>query len=315
MADLFITVVIPCYNSANYILDTLSSVLQQDYRDFEVIIVDDGSTDDTAKVIEPFRSRIRYIHQKNSGGPAKPRNVGIQLAQGDLISFFDSDDVMIAGKLKTAAEVFSKQPEIDLLFTNFCSIDVTGNVLKSDYLGSYQEFRRALLPADEPLTGLLRGRELYHELLKANFIGTSSVVVRRAALMEVGGFDESLYNSDDRDMWFKLAWANKTFAFCNKNYHMYRYRTDSVSKQRVHRRFPSVINVLQKQLDHRLTKSERSLIEGRIRAIKIGYAWGLRRAGEYDAALAIYHSVLTESWSWLAARGVLFTLLQRFLPR
>lgn len=107
------SVIIPVYNGGDYIGETIDSILSQSFHDFELIIVDDGSTDDTADVIHGFRdSRIRYFHQPNSGKPASPRNNAIRKSEGDIIFIFDSDDIMLPGKLATTVQCMELAPEL-----------------------------------------------------------------------------------------------------------------------------------------------------------------------------------------------------------
>ena len=95
-----VSVVIPTYNSARYLSETLASVLSQTYTNFEIIVVDDGSMDNTREVVAGLKSpKVKYFWQSNSGGPSHPRNRGIELAQGHYIALFDSDDIMLPAKL------------------------------------------------------------------------------------------------------------------------------------------------------------------------------------------------------------------------
>ena len=94
-----VSVVIPTYNSSQFIVETLESVFAQTYKDYEIIVVDDGSTDNTKEVLQPYTSRIKYIYKEN-GGPASARNVGIKSAQGEYIAFLDSDDRWLPEKLE-----------------------------------------------------------------------------------------------------------------------------------------------------------------------------------------------------------------------
>jgi teichuronic acid biosynthesis glycosyltransferase TuaG len=308
MDALRISVVIPSYNSARYLAATLDSVLAQTPPAFEVILVDDGSTDATPDLVRPYLDHIRYLRQENFGGPSRPRNIGLREARGELIALFDSDDVMRPGKLATAAAAFRSCPELMLAFSDFCTVDDAGEVLRPSTLERYQEFRRRLSPATPPLAGTLQGSDLYASLLAANFIGTSSVVVRRSALLEVGGFDETLMNSDDRDMWFRLARAGGIFGFIDTVLHDYRWRPGNVTQRGV-LRFPSVLKVLEAQRPHVSDPEQRRCLQDRIRSVRLGYAWGLRRQGQKAAARAAYREVLGAGWSWQALQGWLLTFL------
>ena len=186
---MLISVIIPVFNSEKYIYQTLTSILNQTYNNFEIIIVDDGSTDNSREIISSIKSKkIKYIlFNENSGGPSKPRNRAILEAKGDLISIFDSDDVMAENKLEETEKLFSKY-NFDFLFTNFRSIDENDNIICDDYLNNYNEFRKLLVRIDKNENCYLLVGDVYIELLKANFIGTSSVVFRRSLFDEIGFF-------------------------------------------------------------------------------------------------------------------------------
>lgn len=109
-----VSVIIPSYNSAFYLLETLDSVLLQSYQDFEIILVDDGSTDNTKEVIQPYLKYINYVYQENKG-PAPARNTGIRGARGKYIAFNDSDDSWLPQKLAIQIDYFQNHPEIGLV--------------------------------------------------------------------------------------------------------------------------------------------------------------------------------------------------------
>src|SRR5436190_15499550 len=114
-----ISVIIPAYNSAAYLPETLHSIVSQSVKDVEVIVIDDGSTDGTAAVAAAFGNTVRGIRVDHSGGPARPRNIGIQAARGELIALFDGDDIMLPGKLEEQQAFLADHPDIPLVFTNF----------------------------------------------------------------------------------------------------------------------------------------------------------------------------------------------------
>ena len=107
MKNSFISVIVPTYNRADLISETIESILNQTYKYFELIIVDDGSTDNTEEVIRKFKdSRIKYIKTDNWGGPARPRNTGIKKTKGEYIAFCDDDDIWLPKKLEKQIRVF-----------------------------------------------------------------------------------------------------------------------------------------------------------------------------------------------------------------
>src|SRR3990172_11149387 len=112
-----VSVIIPTFNCEEYIEETLSSVLFQTFTDFEVIVVDDGSTDNTIKVIKPYLDKISYI-QKDNGGQGSARNLGISLAKGEYLAFLDSDDLWLPDKLSLQVGYMENNPNVSLTFTD-----------------------------------------------------------------------------------------------------------------------------------------------------------------------------------------------------
>src|SRR5258706_9894136 len=120
-----VSVIIPTFNNAPYLVESLNSVLNQSFRNFEVLVIDDGSTDNTAEVLQPYSASIRYIRQ-NNGGPSSARNRGLKEALGQFIAFQDSDDIWLADKLLFQMECFNQHPEVGVVFTGSKRFDADG---------------------------------------------------------------------------------------------------------------------------------------------------------------------------------------------
>jgi len=183
-----ISVVIPTYNHGQFIEEAIESVLAQTYKNLEVIVIDDGSTDNTRQALEKYNKEINYIYQKNIG-VSSARNRGISVAKGELIAFLDSDDAWLPEKLELQADLMSENKSISLVA---CGVYIT------DYLGG---IKREWTPKN-PLThteflGQLR--------IRNDFINSSSALVRRECFKRIGGFDESLQFGEDWDMWLRIA--------------------------------------------------------------------------------------------------------------
>jgi glycosyltransferase involved in cell wall biosynthesis len=183
-----VSVVIPAYNAAWCVRKAIDSVLAQDFHDFEVIVVDDGSTDRTAAVLAAYGDTIRVVSQRN-GGLSSARNAGIRAARGELVAFLDADDWWLPGKLSLQVDLMAARPEVGFSSTAARVEDPKGAVVNiwgcPDWDGSF----------------------LIH-LLKdlACVAGSGSAVVgRRALFQQVGGFDEHLRSLEDIDMWIRLA--------------------------------------------------------------------------------------------------------------
>lgn len=183
-----ISVIIPCYNSAAFVAATLESVFAQTLLPWEIIVVDDGSTDNTLEVLVGFGDRIRLMRRGN-GGPAAARNLGISVAAGDFIAFLDSDDLWGPEKLARQMEEFSRFPEAALVFSEAVMFREEGGVkLPVSRIG---------YTADPT----------FRQLLFGDFIPNSTVVVRRDCLKATGPLDESqeLLGAEDYEYWMRIA--------------------------------------------------------------------------------------------------------------
>lgn len=186
-----VSVVIPAYNAAATLPETLNSVFSQSFTDFEVIVVDDGSTDATPELLAAYGERIRVHRKPNEGKPAATRNLGVGAARGEYMAFLDADDCWEKDKLALQVALLDERPDVGLVYTGDVTIDETGR-------------RLSVNPCPPGATG-----RMYEELSVHNVMVGSSVVVRRRAIVEAGGFDESLTSIENWDLWIRIAreWA------------------------------------------------------------------------------------------------------------
>lgn len=183
-----VSVVIPAYNAAWCVGKAIDSVLAQEYDAFEVIVVDDGSTDDTAAVLAGYHENIRVIRQIN-GGMSNARNAGIREATGEFIAFLDSDDWWMPGKLGRQVELLRAHPKIGFCSTAARVEDPEGRLLNVWQCQTWQgSFLVHLFQSNADVPG-----------------SCSAVMVRRALLQVTGGFDETLRGLEDPDLWIRLA--------------------------------------------------------------------------------------------------------------
>lgn len=187
-----VSVVIPAYNCERFIATAVKSVLEQSYKDYELIIVNDGSTDSTENVISEFRSRIVYVLQKN-GGPANARNAGVTAAKGEYIAFLDQDDAWLPDKLETQVGLFEKNKALGLAYTD-------AYILKDDSFGVYGPKNMRSFQTRPPHRG-----KVFKYLFAQNFVLTSSVMVRRECFKRVGLFDPALVPIEDYDRWLRIS--------------------------------------------------------------------------------------------------------------
>ena len=182
-----VSVVIPTYNNAQFLPEALDSLLSQTFRSLELIVVDDGSTDDTVDVLKPYAGLLRYIRKEN-GGPASARNAGIKHARGELIAFQDADDTWLPEKLQLQVDYLREHPEVGVVFSG--SVFFGTETRQSDCLK--QRFN-------------VNSGMMFDRLLHDHFVGMSSVVIRRSCLDEIGLFDESLIGAEDYNLYLRLA--------------------------------------------------------------------------------------------------------------
>jgi len=184
-----VSVIIPAFNAARYIRSSLMSVLEQDYKNVEIIVVDDGSTDSTREIVQEF-GKVKYLRQLNRGQGAA-RNAGIAVARGDFFAFLDADDLWLPTKLRYQMELFDSQPHLGLVYSDAVSFDQeTGKDL-------WCFSQRCRFYDGDALKPLILG----------DFIPTLTVVIRRAVWETVGGFDETdkLRSREDWDLWLRIA--------------------------------------------------------------------------------------------------------------
>ncbi|MEW6285732.1 MAG: glycosyltransferase [Chloroflexota bacterium] len=186
MENPLVSVIIPNYNHARFLGGAIRSVLEQTYRPVEIIVVDDGSTDNSAEVAAAFGDQIRYIYQTNAGLSAA-RNTGLRAAQGELIGVLDADDMYEPNFLETLVAALQADPEADGVYCGYRFVDEANNPLP-------QIENRPVPPG-----------ELYTALLDGNFFVPESVFLRRRVYDDVGFFDESLRACEDWDVWLRAA--------------------------------------------------------------------------------------------------------------
>lgn len=189
-----VSVVIPAYNAAEYIGETLESVLAQSFSDFEVIIVNNGSTDQTLDVLGEFTDeRVQVISQEGTGGPAGPRNRAIREARGEYIAFLDADDCWHGEKLERQLTFFRDHSECALVATQFVRIDENSVIISDDVLP---------VAIPEPNPG-----DWFERLCQGSFFANSGVMVRRSVITDLGGLDEHPWKTgtEDYDLWLRIA--------------------------------------------------------------------------------------------------------------
>jgi glycosyltransferase involved in cell wall biosynthesis len=201
---MMVSVIIRTFNRAHSIRQAISSALQQTYSDFEILVVDDGSTDDTAQTIQSFAdSRIRLLRHHTNLGVGAACNTGIRAANGEYIAWLDSDDLWCPEKLQRQVDFLRQHREVDAVFTDVCVHDKDIEVPSlTDHM---KAFRR--LADGRPLGSefVVSQRQMYLCLLQEVPIKPTALVVRRGVFDQVGLFDESARSGEDWEFLLRLA--------------------------------------------------------------------------------------------------------------
>jgi glycosyltransferase involved in cell wall biosynthesis len=183
-----ISVIIPTYNRESFIARAIESVLTQTYKDYEIIVVDDGSTDKTKDKVSQYGDRVRYMYQQNLG-PSAGRNLGIRNAKGKYVAFCDSDDRFLPEKLEKQMDYILKHPDCPFLYTWYNQVNHNGEI---------DQIRQP--------THCKNREHLQYGLFTRKFtIRTSTVLVEKSCFDKAGLFNERFWYSQDWDMWLRLA--------------------------------------------------------------------------------------------------------------
>ena len=184
------SVIIPAYNAALYIKNSINSVLNQTISDFEILIVDDGSTDHTREIVLTFQDeRLHYVYQIN-GGVSSARNTGISNAKGEYICFLDADDIWKSNHLAVVSQLIEKYPEVAVYLTGHEILMNDGRVISK---------RCPIVCGD-----LQSNNAFKHIWEYGYFFNTNSVVSKKSAIDAVGRFEVGVKNGEDDDMWYRL---------------------------------------------------------------------------------------------------------------
>jgi len=213
-----VSAVIPAYNCAAYIADAVKSVLSQTRPPTEVIVVDDGSTDATARALEPFMDQICYVYQPNRGEPAA-RNRGVREATGQYIAFLDGDDLWLPNKLELQMQYFARNPECALVYTDMGTFHESGVVD-----ASVKERFRMALPSGK----------IFRPLFMKSLFGSGSVVLRKECIERVGFFDEDFLVGCDYEMWLRVA-RNFEVGVVDQPLLMYRFHDEMATARGIAR--------------------------------------------------------------------------------
>ncbi|MGE3508295.1 MAG: glycosyltransferase family 2 protein [Vicinamibacterales bacterium] len=212
------TAIVPAFNCAAYVGAAIQSILEQTRHVDEIIVVDDGSTDDTSTVAQSFGERVTYVRTSNQGA-AGARNAGLDRARGDFIAFLDADDAWYPEKIAHQLDALTRHPELQAVCCEFGMADESGRIVETRYIKrKYRVFADhrldwpAMFPHSEPVpadsrSGTLYYGDAYRALFLGNFVNTSSIVLRRTAIEKAGRFTVGRRTQEDYEYWLRVAAA------------------------------------------------------------------------------------------------------------
>jgi glycosyltransferase involved in cell wall biosynthesis len=293
-----VSVVIPAYNTARYIPATLNSVLSQTIKEFEILVINDGSPDtfDLEFALRPYGSRVRYIKQENRG-PSAARNVGIREARGKYVAFLDSDDLWFPEHLANQVSALENDPSLGLIYSNGIHV--------ADEWPISIAFERT--PQQEPVT--------FESLLREDCtVGTSGTVAVRQAILEAGLFDEGLRRCEDFDLWLRMAHRGVRMTF-TRNIQIYHRLANGLSGNPILMKQGRADVYRRAGLLPKITESQRQTIQRKIseieHEIQVEIIKELLLSGRYDDARRAAQQAARTAPTW-KLRAVVIGL--RFFP-
>ena len=304
-----VSVVIPTYNRAHTVLDAVWSVLTQRFRDLELIVVDDGSTDDTAARLAAVGDpRLQVIMGRHAGVSAA-RNLGVAKASGDLVAFLDSDDLWHPDKLACEVAFLTHHPEVDAVFTDLEKRH--GDQVFPSFMRETAVFSRRLENAGYPDGLVLAPREIRLCLLQEVPIKPSALTLRRAAFDAVGGFDETWSSSEDWEFLLRLAREHR-FGYLDRPLAVLHISPDSLHILDQSRGERAMIQLLVRERDTLGNDLEAlaAVRHGLVSRIK-HFAWHYADAGHRRRAAAVF----LQGFGLTGDLGLLARAIAVWLPR
>jgi glycosyltransferase involved in cell wall biosynthesis len=280
-----VSVVIPTYNRGRVVGEAIESVLAQTYRNLEVIVVNDGSSDDTEDRVRRLADpRVRYLKRPHAG-VAAARNAGIAVSTGQLISFLDSDDLWKPDKLECEVAFLTRYPEAHAVFGDLEKVDGVARV--PSFMRTTAVFSKRLAPTAD-LDGLLLSRaEMYRCLLEEVPVKTAALTMRREALERAGRFDESWSSSEDWEFLLRFARTGR-FGYIDRPLAVIRISLDSLHRVDKEWGALAMLRLLSREKSSGQDRATRASARRGISTLVKHLSWYYLESGRRAAAAAVY---------------------------
>jgi glycosyltransferase involved in cell wall biosynthesis len=280
-----VSVIIPTFNCARFLGRAIDSALAQTYGDYEVIVVDDGSTDETQHVVPRFGGKIRYLYQPNKG-VSSARNLALSQASGELIAYLDADDMWYPHKLERQVAFLDTHRECGLVHSDFAVID------EMDRAIHHQVYRETQRKVPQGYCTL--------ELLRTCHMQTSTVVERRECMERTDNFDARLPVCQDYLRWIIVAMEGFAFGYIDEALALYRWRTDSLfhsSPTRASEDVRTICNILlnEKSLATRFGREAADIIREHLYTVGRELAYAYRIDGRPGRSM---RELIRLIWKW-----------------
>lgn len=288
-----VSVIIPAYNCARLIPETLESLFAQDYPNLEIVVVNDGSKDNTLELLKSYGDRIQLVDQANTGAPGA-RNKGIQSARGEFIGFCDADDIWAPGKVSAQVRHLQNCPDVGMVFCDWQVWDPRAD-------GSFEIPESFRDSGDTTLVDPANSGWIYTRLLLDCICLTSTVMFRRTVVEKVGFFDTNLWNGDDYDYWLRTSRITRIDKLGSKLV-LYRILPQSVA------RTPTSIHYEYKVLTSAISRwgysgpdgksNSAGLMRNRFAGMRFGFGYLHYYTGDPRIAMAAFRSAICHKPWW-----------------
>jgi teichuronic acid biosynthesis glycosyltransferase TuaG len=309
-----ISVIMPVYNAARWLPETLHSFSQQTFKDFELIAVDDGSTDDSLEVLHNSTEGMNVTilsSGRRSGGAAKPLNVGHIAAKADLIVYADSDDLVTPDRLQVIWDTWLSMHRKDcLFFSDYSEIDSSGRVLSESKLSEYSAIRGTFKESKQDVAHVMSPADACDALLVGNFTRPCAVAITKGLYVAVGAYDETLKNAQDYDYYLRAA---QSFPFVHIDRVLAKYRNTpgSISTRPASDRMPSLLRVLAKVDDKAISTKGRKLVREWKYTCYMTLGYDLSGRASLRGSLSAYGKAYKVKAGWDPLIGMAGAILKR----